>query len=224
MTPAIPGPRGCGSSRTRGAVYWECGLDPAGQPLTAFLIDCPPPIPPGLGLTPRGVTLLDSGGVTHVVDWVGSAHYPGVLDFVMEVAALGVSRRLPQTLDFTRLTPASRLLLVQARARVENAHTYGPFPCPTARHAPGTDACVGAWWEDVEGGVPLADAGARSVKRSLPSGTYQARCRPVGVSPQYAPGFFASFPASRLVVVAGGDGRARVAAQRAGLPVAAVDA
>ncbi len=223
MTAAILTERACGY-RVAGGIYWECRRDPHGVPLTAFLIDTPTLIPPGLGITPRGVSLIEIGGVTHVVDWVGSRYYPNVLDVITEVGALGVSRRLPQTLDFSRLTSASRLLLVHARARVENAATYGPFPCPKSLHDPGSDACIGAWWEDIEGGDAVPSSDPRVVTRALPSVTYRARCRPDGVRPQYTPGFFASFPASRLVVVAGGDGRGRRAAARAGVPVADVDA
>jgi hypothetical protein len=171
------------------------------------------------------VTTIAVGGVTHVVDWVGSEHYLNVSDFVAEVSRLGLSRRLPSTLDFSTITPASRILLVHARARVENASLYGPFACPTGHHDPGSDACIGAWWQDVEGGVPVPAAhDARLVRRSMPAFSYQARRRPDGVEPRHVPGFFASFPASRIAVVKGGDGRALVAALKAGVPVAEVDA
>jgi len=222
MTPAIAAPRGCGASRTKGGIYWECGLDPDGAPIEEFLIDPPTPIPVGLAITPRGVSLIRIGGVAHVVDWVGAEHYPNVLDFVLEVGRLGLSRRLPTALDFAQLVPASRILLVHARARVENAHAYGPFPCPKRLHGPGTDACIGAWWEDVTGGTAAPGPDPRAVTRALPSLSYRARRAPEGVTPEHAPGFFASFPASRLAVVAGGDGRARVAALRASIPVADV--
>lgn len=222
MTAAIAAPRGCGASRTQGGVYWECGLDPEGAPIDEFLIDPPTPIPAGLTITPRGVSLIRIGGVAHVVDWVGAEHYPNVLDFVVEVGRLGLSRRLPVTLDFAQLVPASRILLVHARARVGNAHAYGLFPCPKGMHHPGTDACIGAWWEDVIGGTAVPGLDGRAVTRALPSVAYRARSAPEGVTPQHAPGIFASFPASRLAVVAGGDGRGRVVARRASIPVADV--
>jgi hypothetical protein len=216
-------PRGCGT-RVRGAAYWECGLDPDGAMIEEFLIDCPALIPSGLAVSPRGVTTIEVGGVTHVVDWVGSEHYVNVSDFVAEVSRLGLSRRLPSTLDFSKITPASRILLIHARARVENASLYGPFRCPKGVHDPGSDACIGAWWQDVEGGVPVpSPRDPRLVRRHMPAFTYHARCRPDGVEPRYVPGFFASFPASRIAVVKGGDGRALVAALKAGVPVAEVD-
>lgn len=218
---AIPVARGCGR-RKAGAAYWECGMAPDGTPIEEFLIDVPTLIPPGLAIAPRGVSLIMVGGVTHVVDWIGAAHYPNVLDFVAEVMHFGLSRRLPSTLDFARLTPASRILLVHARARVENAALYGPFPCPRRLHAPGSDACIGAWWEDVEGGAPTPGGDPRAVRRTLPSFTYPARERPAGITPRYVAGFFASFPASRLAVVTGGHEKTLVAVLKSGLPVATV--
>jgi hypothetical protein len=216
-------PRGCGT-RVRGAAYWECGLDPNGAKIEEFLIDCPSLIPSGLLVSPRGVTTIEVGDVTHVVDWVGSEHYLNVSDFVAEVSRLGLSRRLPSTLDFGKITPASRILLIHARARVENASLYGPLHCPKGFHDPGSDACIGAWWQDVEGGVPVpSPRDPWLVRRRMPAFTYHARCRPEGVEPRHVPGFFASFPASRIAVVKGGDGRALVAALKAGVPVAEVD-
>lgn len=215
--------RGCGR-RVRGGLYWECGLGPGGTPVEDFLIDPPTPLPPGLRVSARGVTPLVADGVTHLIDWVGAEHYPNVADFVEEVRRFGLSRRLPITLDTAALTPASRLLLVHARARVVNAGRYGPFPCPTGTHAPGTDGCAGVWGEDVEGGTPRGGDDPRAVTRTRPSFRYDAWKRPDGVTPDYEPALFASFPASRLVVVAGGDGRAAAAAATAGLPTAAVSA
>ena len=224
MIPAIAAPRGCGATRAKGGIYFECGLDPNGTPIEEFLIDCPSLVPPGLGITPRGVSLIEIGGVSHVVDWVGSEYYGNVADFVEEAQRLGLSRRLPSTLDFSRLTPASRILLIHARARVENASLYGPFPCPKTLHEPGSDACIGAWWEDVDGGTAVpGSSNPRAVTRTMPSFVYRARRRPDGLTPRYVPGFFASFPASRLAVVKGGDGRALVAALKARLPVTEVD-
>ncbi len=220
---AVPVTRGCGR-RKSGAAYWECGMSPDGRPIEEFLIDAPTLIPPGLAVAPRGVSLITVGGVTHVVDWIGAAHYPNVLDFVAEVARFGLSRRLPSSLDFARLTPASRILLVHARARVENASVYGPFACPKNLHAPGSNACIGVWWEDVEGGAPTPGSSApRVVRRALPSVSYTARERPAGITARYAPGFFASFPASRLAVVKGGHEKTLVAVLKSSLPVADVD-
>jgi hypothetical protein len=199
-------------------------MSPDGTPIEEFLIDVPTLIPPGLAIAPHGVSLIEFGGVTHVVDWIGAEHYHNVLDFVAEVERFGLSRRLPSTLDFARLMPASRILLVHARARVENASLYGPFPCPKSLHEPGSDACIGAWWEDVEGGAPVpGSSDPRAVRRSMPSFTYHAHCRPEAITPRYVPGFFASFPASRLALVKGGHEKTLVAVLKSRLPVAEVD-
>jgi hypothetical protein len=199
-------------------------MSPDGTPIEEYLIDVPTLIPLGLTIAARGVSLIEFGGVTHVIDWVGSDHYPNVADFVEECMRFGLSRRLPSTLDFSCLTPASRILLVHARARLENASLYGPFPCPKQLHDPGSDACIGAWWEDVEQGTPLpASRDPRAVQRTMPSFSYQARRRPEGVTPRYVPGFFASFPASRLAVVKGGHEKTLVAVLKSRLPVAEVD-
>lgn len=122
---AIAVPRGCGPARDEGGIYAEVGLSPVGLPLSFFLVD--PPIPvscAALGLTPVGVTLIEREGVTHVLDWVGSTHYPNVADFVEETLLFGLSRRLPQTLDFARLGPLSRIILVHGRAHIDNAWQY----------------------------------------------------------------------------------------------------
>jgi hypothetical protein len=199
-------------------------MSPDGTPIEEFLIDVPTLIPLGFNIAARGVSLIEFGGVTHVIDWVGSDHYPNVADFVAEVERFGLSRRLPSTLDFSRLTPASRILLVHARARLENASLYGPFPCPKQLHDPGSDACIGAWWEDVELGTPVpVSSDPRAVQRTMPSFTYQARRRPDGIMPRYVPGFFASFPASRLAVVKGGHEKTLVAVLKSRLPVAEVN-
>src|SRR5579862_2920010 len=93
-TKAIPVIRGCGQ-RVKGGLYIECGLSAGGQPLEYFLID-PPQLLDGraLGITPVGTKLIEFGGATHVVDWVGSKSYKGVCDFVEEVRKFGLSRRI----------------------------------------------------------------------------------------------------------------------------------
>ena len=220
---AIPIVRGCGT-RVHSGIYWECGLSPDGAPLEDFLIDVPTLIPSGLRIPPRGVTLKEIGGVWHIFDWVGQEHYTNMSDCVEEIRRFGLSRRLPRTLDFSRLTRASRILLIHARARIENASLYGPFVCPKGLHPHGTDACVGGWLHDVEGGAPTGNPDdPRAVTRVMPSFVYTAHCPPPGIAPQRVPGIFASFPASRLAVVRGGHEAALVAARRAGVPVDEVD-
>lgn len=116
--------RGCGKRVISGA-YWETGLTPYGSPLEDFILDPPVRIDAApLGLSPIGVKLIEKDGVWHLVDWVGSAHYPNAADILEETKRFGLSRRLPQTLEFDKLTPASRILLVHAKGWVCNADEY----------------------------------------------------------------------------------------------------
>lgn len=237
---AISVERGCGS-RVVGGVYAECGMGPGGHPLEDFIID-PPAILDSdgfaaLGVSPRGVTLLEINGVYHILDWVGSENYPNVADFLEEVRRFGLSRRLPRNLDFAKLTAQSRLLLLHARAYIHNFHEYvwGGWVnikynrCPTKHPEHGLVEpplmCAGVWWQDVEGGQPSKSNSAhpRLVHRKMPSFSYEAACRPEGVAPLYNTAIFASFPISRLVVIRDSEGhtheRAASNAGKAALPV-----
>lgn len=240
---AIPVERGCGR-RKQGGIYGECGLHPWGSPLEAFLMDPPVPVDPAaLGISPIGVTLIDDPATdaTHILDWVGEEHYPNVCDVLEEVRRFGLSRRLPRTLDYSRLDARSRILLVHRRALITDLSGYTvdwrrPCPKALAEHADPPHAaslCAGIWWEDVTGGAsvetpagPLADP--RHIRRTMPSFTYVARTTPPGVTPAYAPAIFASFPLSRLVIVRDPEGGTHAAAlARAGqasLPVDLEDA
>lgn len=118
--------RGCGT-RVKGGVYAETLTGPHGHPIEEFLIDPPYSIDPHqLGLTPVGVKLVEVVGqrnpdgtpVHWIWDWVGSSHYPNPADFVEEARRYGASRRLPTNLDWTKITPLSRLVLVHTRAGI----------------------------------------------------------------------------------------------------------
>lgn len=165
-----------------GGVYATCPTSPNGKSVEYFLVDPTTPLDvKALGVTPRGVKLVKFDGVYHVLDWVGSQHYTNVADFVEEVRRHGASRRLPRTLDFSKLTRASRLVLIHARAHIANSLDYyermilqgwtGRYPpgedlvtCPKGltRHCEwelekdGTrmlpeECCAALWWQDVEG-------------------------------------------------------------------------
>jgi hypothetical protein len=243
---AIPIERGCGTRR-KGGIYAEVGLSPYGLPLEAFLID--PPVVVGreaLGLHPIGVTLLTNPktGVRNVLDWIGEVHYPHVCDFLEEARRFGVSRRLPKNLDFSVLTPSSRLVLLHPRAWIDQAAGYFAAR-DQARWAAGCPQwlpdhldpglppamCAGLWWEDLTEGAAIPggpDTDPRLVERTMPSFTYHARLRPGGVVPTYRLALFASFPLSRLAVVHDPDGGthepAMAAASHANLPVELVEA
>jgi hypothetical protein len=146
--------RGCGY-RQPGGAYFAVPLGPGGRPVEEFLIDPPVVIddPGRLGLASVGVTLIERDGVTHVLDIVGREHYPTVASFVEEARRMGISRRAPRTIEFERLTPASRLLLVHAHADIGNAAEFPcerRCPCHVAEHlsAGFADMCARLWWEE----------------------------------------------------------------------------
>ena len=236
---ALPIHRGCGQ-RKRGGIYAECGLSPVGRPLEDFLVDPPLVIEPkAFGVSPIGVTLFadPESGVTHILDWVGEESYPCVTDFLEEVRRFGLSRRLPRTLPFERMTAQSRIILLHRKASVTDPTPYladWRRPCPQRlpTHAvPTTPAphCASLWWEDAPDGDVLptidspADADPRMVRRSMPSFSYLTRLTPAGVQPQYQPAIFARFPLARLVVIADPEGSTHHAAldcaQQSTLPV-----
>jgi hypothetical protein len=251
---AVPVVRGCGPARQAGGIYAECGLSPHGRPLEEFLLD--PPlrldleVQRALGLRPIGVTLAPDPlreGVHHVFDWVGTAFYPNVADFLEEVRRYGLSRRLPRSLDFARLSPESRHVLVHANAWIDDPAPYladrveaagGLMWCPRAlpehldRGRPPA-MCAGLWWEDVDGGVAVPERGGRrAVERAMPAFGYPAEAPPPfppGYARRYTPALFASFPISRLVAITDPEGGAHeAAAARAraarGIPVELEDA
>lgn len=220
--------RGCGR-RVSNGVYWETGLSPYGRPLEDFLLDPPIRVPPDVlaSTSAVGVHLHQSAsGTWHVFDRIGREFYPHVTDFIEEVRRFGLSRRLPANLEFHRLTPDSRLVLIHDRAYIENFDAYGVgWTCPKQKesHADlGPDFCFGGCWEDLEQGTPVVP-GLLEVRREMPSFEYFARLRPEGVVPEYSPAFFASFPCSRIAVVAGDQSTERLArARKAQLPVSEV--
>ena len=238
---AIPAERGCGE-RKSGGIYAEMGCGPDGLPLEHFIVD--PPIvidPAALGLSPIGVQLVERDGVWHILDWIGSEHYPNVADFLEEVRRFGLSRRIAKTVDFSKLTERSKILVVHARAHVENFRTYADHwlgvrynRCPkelSAHNLPDApDSCAGVWWEDVEGGSTFpfpgrggaGGEGKRFILRPMPAFNYVAASRPDGVTPRYLPAVLASFPITRLVVIRGEHDEhepGQQAASRSTLPV-----
>jgi hypothetical protein len=99
------------------------------------------------------VTLIERDGITHVLDVVGREHYPTVAAFIDEARRLGVSRRAPRTIEFNRITPASRLLLAHAHADIANAAEFlcdERCPCHVPEHlaAGFADMCARLWWHE----------------------------------------------------------------------------
>ncbi len=118
--------RGCGE-RIPGGCYLLCGLSNRGLPFPHFFIDPPQPIPPGLDLRNKTTLLerVDAEGnkVTNALGepiwdayiWVGEEHYQFWPYFVEEARRHGVSRRIPETMDTSRLTKASRMVFAHRR-------------------------------------------------------------------------------------------------------------
>ncbi len=190
------GRRGCGY-RQPGAAYLAV-------PLGEFLIDPPVVVddPGALGLTSIGTTMIERGGITHVLDIVGREHYPTVLAFVDEARRMGISRRISRNSDFSKITPASRLLLLHPHADIANAPefpTSEACPCQVPEHvAEGfTDMCARLWALE-----PLDAA-------------------------QHRLAMFASFPIPQIELVrdpvGGTHSHAMAAAASAGVPVVEVD-
>ncbi len=181
--------------------------------LAKAVLDDPPPAEPGGGL-------VEVDGVWHIFDVVGQEYYPYPADYVEETRYKGASRRLGAKLEFAKLGPESRLLLVHQKAIIAN---YGEYPqppvvlCPKGlvehQSAPLPSMCAGLWWHDL---------GSNGV-RHLPGGVdYCGFLRPQGVTPVYEHGVFFSLPITNLVVINGGGEESEdnyQAASKSGLPV-----
>lgn len=245
--------RGCGASRTLGAVYAECPLSPYGNPLEDFLVDPPiPVIPEEIGVTPIGVKLVERKGVWHIMDWVGSTHYNNVADYVEEVRRFGLSRRLSTTLDFKKLTSQSRILLLHSHGYIYNFDEYKkqepsleeleglvPYPeCPKEleehTRPQMKTMCARLWYQDVQGGEAIekppeeeSKGRLRCVTRKMPAFEYHALVAPEGIKPDYRVAIFASFPITNLAVIKDPEGgthnRSLALAEEARLPVKLVD-
>ena len=159
--------RACGR-RIRGGIYAEVHLSEHGLPIEYFIVDAPIAVDPAqLGLAAVGVQLIKlkgtdakspsaSDGVHLIFDVVGQEFYPYPADYVEETRRMGASRRLPANLDFSKLGPDSRLVLIHARALIENFSVYPQPPqlnCPKGiarhSHAPLPEMCAGLWWHDL---------------------------------------------------------------------------
>lgn len=227
-TGAIAVERGCGR-RQKGGIYAELGLSPYGRPVEDFLMD-PPVDVEGLDIAAQGVTWIERDGAWHLIDWIGSSHYLNIADFVEEIRKYGLSRRLPQNIDFTRLTMDSRLITVHSRAIIEDESIRkqyrdpedAPFTClrNLEAHQKGIpETCASMWWEDVEGAEEIEKMatdgvtrlGRKCLMRTMPSFNYSpTKARPDIEWRSYRPGIFGSFPIGRLVVVNDPDAREEI--------------
>lgn len=205
----MSGERGCGS-RVVGGVYAEVKQDENGSPIESFLMDPPMAVDArALGLTDRGVRLVEVEGVWHIFDIVGEKYYPYVADFVEEGRRMGISRRLPSTLDFGKLDPSrSRLVLLHRKALITNVAEAGFLErahiCPKGlpEHETGQleGMCAAFWWHDFSPASLTEDR-----LRRLKSGDqYVAWTRPEGdAEPMRELAIFMSLPITNLAVIRG---------------------
>lgn len=214
--------RGCGSSRTVSGIYLEVPVGANGHPIEEFLID--PPLPVDvvkLGISPVGVHAIEvntsDGPATWLFDWIGSEHYPNVVDYLEETRNFGVSRRAPASLPWEKIDSRTRLVLLHARAVIDEPEAYyrleqADMPsCPqvigwehcqrrTPKEHPPGQLCGRLWWQDVVNGEPVEYSGRR-VARTVGETTYQAWARPAGLTPTYHVGMVARFPVPRVAVI-----------------------
>lgn len=235
--------RGCGT-RVKGGTYLFFGTSPYGRPVEAFLKDYPQPLDPALRVSPRGITFIERGGVYHVLDWVGQSFYPNVYDYIEEVRLYGGSRHVSSKIDFSKLTPRSKHLLIHPRAIVTNWQEYyiaeekraqeisplDPFTdwrgecCPKHTHDAHHGPCLAIGrFTLTNADLDIGGMYSHRVIRSMPSFAYGGWRAPRGFVPQYAPGIFMSLPITAIQVVKGNHEAVLKAAQRSSLPVEEVD-
>jgi len=219
LLPTATTERGCGK-RIPAGIYAETRLSSGGQPIETFIVCPPKPIDiHKWGLTARGAKLIEVGGVWHIFDIVGREHYPHVADIVEEIRRKGASRRLAGNLDFSRLTPESRLVLIHARAVIENFDEYPQPPrvtCPRFEHLDRfEETCAGLWWHDIPEGDLTADEHGQ-YNRLIPGEvSYRATPRIEGVVPQYHHGIFMRLPVTNLAIIVGRNAQEEKEAEKA---------
>lgn len=239
--------RGCGRARTAGGIYLEIGLTPNGQPLEHYLLD--PPIPHTVD-SALGVSFYqDQTGTYHILDHVGTKHYPYPSDFLEEGRQHGFSRRINSTLiqsHFSKLSAASTLTFVHARAIVSNASEIYPY-LPEHRlkhrcayyvrsgndeHIHDADLSCSRYWYAL---APANRTGIRANGEMVPERavtedtSYSVEALPLETpEPTYESGIVARLPITAITVVTSPDGshkrtlqRIRDAAGASGIPIAA---
>lgn len=186
--------------RAPGVVYWGAGVTP-------HILD---PICPWPAITAGGVRCVAVDGTMHIYETLNRAEYPNAADFIEEMRAHGVSRRLPITRELRRLSSSSRWLFLHPRAVIKNWSAYrhpgqgvvdgvlrDAAPCPTneASHAhldEDDDPCAALWWEDIDPTTVATEISGRQVVVQTARGvSYTGFRRPAGVVPVYALGVLA---------------------------------
>lgn len=232
--------RECGE-REEGHIYGEVGAGPGGRPFEEFLIDPPivlGPAPEGVPALPftisaQGVALRQlrevEGAPFHIFDLVGQSNYPNAWDIIAEGIKGGFSRKFPSTVDFSKITKLSRLILCHARGYIVNFNAYydaieqAPrnagltwadfWTCPnreTHNRVRPSEMCIHLLRHDMRDGsiedepYPQNQWNGRPLAyRSMRiTGWFGART-PEGVVPEYLPAAIMALPLSRIVVVRG---------------------
>lgn len=227
LTPAQGGPRECGPGRQASHIYAECGFSAGGAPIEQFLIDYPQGIDlTRAGFSTQGMNLVTRGDVHHLVDIIGAEHYPHVADFVEEARAIGISRKIPRTFDFSKLTAQSTMIFIHAKAAVRNAPKVaagtGTWSCPCGKgHLP-TEPCAAYHWYS-----PPPTVAGTSVRR-LQRASYTVRSLMPGMDElELTSGYFMRVPISNLTVILKQDGTidqtSRARANQSSLPIIDAD-
>lgn len=139
--------RNCGTRKNNG-LYVCVNSSPFGLPVEHFLLD--PVVSSELKSfrTPIIVERKDGGGIADIIVYIGKEAYPFIPDFIEEADVLGISRRIPRTFPFERLTPhKSRMFLLHERAIPLFKYKI-QAECPRKlKHAKKiTDSCVFDTW------------------------------------------------------------------------------
>lgn len=207
----ITGRRGCGT-RIVGGVYLETRVTERGLPVAHYLFD--PPLVEGEIGEPswfhphRSPFTFVRDNVTHLVVWVGEQFYPSVWDFIEEVRAIGSSRRVPRTFDFSQLTVQSRMFFVHPHAQVVDTgslpfvgcdkHGQGARCLKTALILPTSD---GDGYEN----DTIEAHGVEMIERKLPCGA--SYLRPEVDDPMATqPGLFMWLPVQGVAMIQKQDG------------------
>lgn len=134
--------RGCGS-RSPGSAYLCTGQGVGGHPIEDFIVD---PVRVWSSGWQRGFKILQrASGINDVLIFVGKKYYPSAWDFVEESRNFGISRKIPPTFPFEKLTPGqSCMVFLHAKAAPMFDYLLDrDVPLEHCKHDPGK-----AGWHD----------------------------------------------------------------------------
>jgi hypothetical protein len=206
---------------------------------------------PGAMTPPPGKcgACFGSGTLTHLVDWIGENNYPSVADFIEETRLLGMSRKLSPKMDYSRLTPGSRHMMIHPRAHIVKFKDYfkaeAEFSeganlkaCPQGLPNHFQERmCARLFWQDIYGGEPLGDPrDPREVRKQLPckavysglTSLYDEGRKKESKAGRYKPAFFLWLPIQLIGVIAAPSNREKekqavAAAKKAHIPVRIIE-